>query len=161
PLNQCHHYGIIQADKDGRITGFLEKPKQTQPMPDDSQHCLASMGIYVFTAKLLYDLLFDDAARAESDHDFGKNIIPRMIEPRQVYAFRFREMNKKPVAYWRDVGTLDAYYQANMDLVEIEPVLNLYDKHWPIRTNQPQMPPPKFVFGEEGLGQQVRRGEAI
>ena len=161
PVNQCQHYGIVQADKDGRITAFYEKPKHAEPMADEPLHCLASMGIYVFSARLLYDLLFEDAARQDSDHDFGKNIIPRMIEPKHVFAFRFRDMNKKPVAYWRDVGTLDAYYQANMDLVEIDPVLNLYDKSWPIRTHHLQMPPPKFVFGEEGLGQHIRRGEAI
>jgi glucose-1-phosphate adenylyltransferase len=143
------------------VVGFQEEPRETKPMPDDPHRCLGSMGIYVFTAKVMYDLLFQDAARQDSDHDFGKNIIPRIIETHRVYAYRFRDKNRKAIPYWRDVGTLDAYYQANMDLVEIEPVLNLYDREWPIRTFQPQMPPPKFVFGEEGLGPHFRRGEAI
>jgi glucose-1-phosphate adenylyltransferase len=161
PLRETDQFGVMEVDKEDRVTAFKEKPKTAEPLPDDPHHCLGSMGIYVFTAKLMYDLLFEDAARLESDHDFGKNIIPRMIGPRRVFAFRFKDKNDKPVAYWRDVGTLDAYYQANMDLVEVEPVLNLYDARWPIRTHQLQMPPPKFVFGEEGLGQHVRRGEAI
>jgi glucose-1-phosphate adenylyltransferase len=119
------------------------------------------MGIYVFPAKMMYELLCQDAVRSDSDHDFGKNIIPRMVESHRVFAYRFRDKNRKAIPYWRDVGTLDAYYQANMDLVEVDPVLNLYDRDWPIRTHQPQLPPPKFVFGDEGLGAHVRRGEAI
>jgi glucose-1-phosphate adenylyltransferase len=109
----------------------------------------------------MYELLCQDAIRGDSDHDFGKNIIPRMIETHQVFAFRFRDKNRKVIPYWRDVGTLDAYFQANMDLIEIDPVLNLYDQDWPIRTHQPQLPPPKFVFSDEGLGPNVRRGEAL
>ena len=129
-------------------------------MPDDSNHCLVSMGIYVFTARPMYELLCQDATRSGSDHDFGRNIIPAMIEKMRVIAYRFRDKNRKAVPYWRDVGTLDAYYQANMDLVEVDPVLNLYDREWPIRTLQPQLPPPKFVFSDEGPHEHVRRGEA-
>jgi len=161
PLKDSIHFGIMELDREERVVGFKEKPPQAAPMPDDPKHCLASMGIYVFTAKVLYELLLQDAGRQDSEHDFGKNIIPRIIETHRVYGFRFRDKNRKAVPYWRDVGTLDAYYQANMDLVEVDPVLNLYDREWPIRTFQPQLPPPKFVFSEEGLGPQFRRGEAI
>jgi glucose-1-phosphate adenylyltransferase len=118
------------------------------------------MGIYIFTARLMYELLCQDATRPDSDHDFGKNIIPAMMKTHRVYAFRFRDKNRKTTPYWRDVGTLDAYYQANMDLIEVDPVLNLYDREWPIRTHQPQLPPPKFVFRDEAPGEPVRRGEA-
>ncbi len=160
PLKECLHFGIIQVDKDDRILGFQEKPRETTPMPGDPNHCLGSMGIYVFTARLMYELLCQDATRADSDHDFGKNIIPTMIKTHKVYAFRFRDKNRKATPYWRDVGTLDAYYQANMDLIDVDPVLNLYDREWPIRTHQPQLPPPKFVFRDEGAGENSRRGEA-
>ena len=129
-------------------------------MPGDPNHVLASMGIYVFTARPMYELLCQDATRADSEHDFGKNIIPAMIDTHSVYAYRFQDKNAKATPYWRDVGTLDAYYQANMDLIEVDPVLNLYDRDWPIRTYQPQLPPPKFVFRDEGTGEQARRGEA-
>jgi glucose-1-phosphate adenylyltransferase len=160
PLRDCRYFGIIQTDDKGHLTTFLEKPVQPVPMPGDANHCLASMGIYVFTARPMYELLCQDATRADSDHDFGKNIIPGMIDMQRVYAYRFRDKNRKAVPYWRDVGTLDAYYQANMDLVEVDPVLNLYDREWPIRTFQPQLPPPKFVFSDEGHREQARRGEA-
>jgi glucose-1-phosphate adenylyltransferase len=106
----------------------------------------------------MYELLCQDATRTDSDHDFGKNIIPQMLESSKVYAYRFQDKNRKATPYWRDVGTLDAYYQANMDLVGIDPVLNLYDRDWPIHTHQPQLPPPKFVFEEPGVN--ARRGEA-
>jgi glucose-1-phosphate adenylyltransferase len=156
PAKESIHFGVIQADRDDRMIGFQEKPREPITMPDQPGFILASMGIYVFTARLMYELLCQDATKPESDHDFGKNIIPGMIDSHKVYAYRFRDKNRKATPYWRDVGTLDAYYQANMDLVEIDPVLNLYDREWPIRTNQPQLPPPKFVFGEHD-----RRGEAI
>jgi glucose-1-phosphate adenylyltransferase len=109
----------------------------------------------------MYDLLCEDAVNPKSRHDFGNNIIPPMLHTHRVFAFRFRDRNRKAEAYWRDVGTLDAYYQANMDLIEIDPVLNLYDREWPIRTNQPQLPPPKFVFSDEGPAAYARRGEAL
>jgi glucose-1-phosphate adenylyltransferase len=118
------------------------------------------MGIYVFTARSMYELLCQDATRSDSEHDFGKNIIPGILDTQRVFAFRFRDQNRKAEPYWRDVGTLDAYYQANMDLIEVDPVLNLYDREWPIRTHQPQLPPPKFVFRDEGHGDHARRGEA-
>lgn len=161
PLADCQHFGIVKADGANRVVGFEEKPKATAPLPDNPNHCLGSMGIYVFSIKVLYDWLCADAAKKNSAHDFGKNIIPEMINSCRVFAYPFRDKNRKKDAYWRDVGTLDAYYQANMDLIAMEPVLNLYDSEWPIRTFQPQMPPPKFVHAEEGLGFQYRRGEAV
>jgi glucose-1-phosphate adenylyltransferase len=150
----------MDVDKEDRVRGFLEKPLDPPGLPNNPGECLASMGIYVFTAKIMYELLFEDAARQDSDHDFGKNIIPGIMKTHRVYGYRFRDANRKSVPYWRDVGTLDAYYQANMDLIEIDPVLNLYDQDWPIRTAQPQLPPPKFVFCDEGDREHARRGEA-
>lgn len=160
PLRECHHFGIMEVDANNRVVRFLEKPREAPPMPGDATKCLGSMGIYVFTARPMFELLCQDATHPDSHHDFGRDIIPGMIENRKVFAYRFRDKNRKADAYWRDVGTLDAYFQANMDLVEIDPVLNLYDMEWPIRTHQPQLPPPKFVFGDEGPRGQVRRGEA-
>jgi glucose-1-phosphate adenylyltransferase len=160
PLNESKHFGVVLTDRDSHVTGFIEKPAQAEPIPGDPSHFLASMGIYVFTTERLFNLLIDDAADPNSSHDFGKNIIPAMIEKSKVYAFRFRDRNKKAVPYWRDVGTLDAYYLANMDLVEVEPVLNLYDEDWPIRTALRNLPPPKFVHDDKVDGQ-VRRGEAV
>jgi glucose-1-phosphate adenylyltransferase len=154
------NFGVIQADTQDKVIGFQEKPQRPIALPDAPGSCLASMGIYVFTARPMYELLCQDATRADSDHDFGKNIIPNIMESHKVYVYRFRDKNRKATPYWRDVGTLDAYYQANMDLVEVDPVLNLYDKEWPIRTHQPQLPPPKFVFSDNGPGDAARRGEA-
>jgi glucose-1-phosphate adenylyltransferase len=162
PLADVRQFGIMQATADDRVLNFLEKPRAADPMPGDARHALGSMGIYVFNTRLLFELLCEDAAVAGSDHDFGKNIIPRMIDTgHKVFAYRFRDENRKAVPYWRDVGTLDAYYQANMDLVAVDPVLNLYDATWLIRTLQPQLPPPKFVFSGEGAAGQARRGEAL
>ena len=160
PLREGSNFGVMQVNGDYRIKGFQEKPRDPMPMPDDPQHCLASMGIYVFTARPMYELLCQDATHPNSDHDFGKNIIPGMVQSGKIFAFRFRDKNRKATPYWRDVGTLDAYYQANMDLIDVDPVLNLYDREWPIRTFQPQLPPPKFVFFDEGLNEKARRGEA-
>jgi glucose-1-phosphate adenylyltransferase len=158
PVRDGNQFGIIQVDDQDRILGFQEKPKDPMPIPGDPNQALGSMGIYVFTARLMYELLCQDATRTDSDHDFGRNIIPSMISNYKVFGYRFRDKNQKATPYWRDVGTLDAYYQANMDLIEVDPVLNLYDRAWPIHTNQPQLPPPKFVFAEPGPGS--RRGEA-
>ena len=159
PRRDSVHFGVMQTDKDDRVTGFLEKPNNPPPLADNPGLCLASMGIYVFTARPMYELLCQDAIRQDSDHDFGKNIIPGILMSQRVYAYRFRDRNRKAVPYWRDVGTLDAYYQANMDLVEVDPVLNLYDREWPIRTYQPQLPPPKFVFNDDNPREHSRRGE--
>lgn len=162
PLDEVRHFGIVQTDPSAHVTGFVEKPATAAPLHDDKSHALGSMGIYVFNTRLLFERLCADAARKDSDHDFGKNIIPEMIHDGMgVYAYRFRDENRKADAYWRDVGTLDAYYQTNLDLVAVDPVLNLYDAAWPIRTVPSQLPPPKFVFGETGLPGSARRGEAI
>src|SRR5262245_47732892 len=160
PLKEGQNFGVMHVDAKNRVIRFVEKPREPPPMPDSADNCLASMGIYIFTARPMYELLCQDATRADSDHDFGRNIIPGILESHKIYAFRFRDKNRKATPYWRDVGTLDAYYQANMDLVEIDPVLNLYDREWPIRTFQPQLPPPKFVFCDEGPREHARRGEA-
>jgi glucose-1-phosphate adenylyltransferase len=160
PLREGLNFGVMQIDGEGRVHGFQEKPRDPTPSPEDPNLCLASMGIYIFTARPMFELLCQDATQPQSDHDFGKNIIPAMIHSHKVYAYKFQDMNRKAMPYWRDVGTLDAYYQANLDLVEIDPVLNLYDREWPIRTNQPQLPPPKFVFSDEGPPELARRGEA-
>lgn len=152
-------FGVIEVDEENRITGFEEKPAQPKTIPGDDQTCLASMGIYVFTARFLFEQLCRDATEPESNHDFGKNIIPSIIDSHRVFAFPFRDENRKRHAYWRDVGTIDAYYEANMDLIEIDPQLNLYDLDWPIRTLQSNSPPPKFVFGSDG--DVHRRGQAM
>ena len=140
-------------------SGFEEKPEQPKPMPGDPDHALASMGIYVFTARFLFEQLCLDATRHGSKHDFGRDMIPSVIQTHRVFAYPFLDENRKKDAYWRDVGTLDAYYEANMDLVSVDPQLNLYDHRWPIRTYQPNLPPPKFVFAERGPA--ARRGQAL
>jgi glucose-1-phosphate adenylyltransferase len=125
-------------------------------MPNDPHSCLASMGIYLFGARFLFEELCRDATRNGSRHDFGIDVIPTIIETNRVFAYPFRDENHKRDLYWRDVGTLDAYYEANRDLITVDPELNMYDEAWPIRTCQPNLPPPKFVFAEER-----RRGLAL
>ncbi len=162
PLAETDQFGIVETDAADRVSHFLEKPATARPIPGDDGHALGSMGIYVFNTRLLFERLCTDAARKDSGHDFGKDIIPEMISAGLgVYGYRFRDENRKAHAYWRDVGTLDAYYQANIDLVDVDPVLNLYDAAWPIRTVASDQPPPKFVFGEAGPAGHARRGEAI
>jgi len=160
PRKEGSQFGILSVDKSERVIGFVEKPAEPPALPDSPNECLASMGIYVFKARIMYELLCQDAIRPDSDHDFGKNLIPSILKTQKVFGFRFRDQNRKAVPYWRDVGTLDAYYQANMDLIDVDPVLNLYDREWPIRTYHQQLPPPKFVFSDEGARDQARRGEA-
>lgn len=162
PCSDCSQFGVITTDENNRVTEFREKPPTTESNSNMPGYCLGSMGIYVFSAERLYDLLFADAAKTTSTHDFGTDIIPSMVAAGEaVYAHRFQDRDGKVVPYWRDVGTLDAYYQANMDLVAVDPVLNLYDYKWPIRTVQPNLPPPKTVFAESGSPGVARRGEAI
>lgn len=146
----AREFGVMQIDSDQRIVGFQEKPNDPRCIPGDPNHALASMGIYVFNTRFLFERLCQDANDPKSHHDFGKNIIPSIIQSHRVFAFPFKDENRKQDAYWRDVGTLDAFYEANMDLVGIDPLLNLYDDSWPIRTHQPNLPPPKFVFGSRG-----------
>ena len=143
-------FGVLQVDPQNRIIGFEEKPADPKPLPSNPDLCLGSMGIYVFTPSVLYKLLEDDARDPKSAHDLGKNIIPKMVGVHPIFAFSFVDANKKEAKYWRDVGTLDAYYEASMDLVQIDPVFNLYDPEWPLRTYQPQLPPAKFVFSFDG-----------
>ncbi len=151
PIHEATRFGVISVDEEYRITRFDEKPEQPNPLPNDPAHAFGSMGIYLFRTKALCDHLIEDASE-ETAHDFGRNIIPRMIEQRRVYAFKFHDENKKAVQYWRDIGTLDAYWEANMDLVAVEPEFNLYDPAWPIRTYQGQFPPAKFVFSQDYQG---------
>jgi glucose-1-phosphate adenylyltransferase len=157
--DQSRHFGVVEIDSDQRIMGFSEKPAEPATIPGDPAHIYASMGIYVFTARFLFEQLCLDATRPGSVHDFGRNIIPSIIDTHRVFAFPFIDENRKPDAYWRDVGTLDAYFEANMDLVSVDPLLNMYDERWPIRTYLPNFPPPKFVFAEEGTN--ARRGQAL
>jgi glucose-1-phosphate adenylyltransferase len=152
-------FGVAEIDAEHRVVGFEEKPNQPKAMPNDPQRALASMGIYVFTARFLFEQLCLDATRHGSQHDFGHDIIPSVIHTHRVFAFPFTDENRKNEAYWRDVGTLDAYYDANMDLISVDPQLNMYDAEWPIRTYQPNLPPPKFVFAEQGAV--ARRGQAL
>ncbi len=149
PRMDATEFGVMQVTTDGRIIGFQEKPADPRPIPGDSEHALASMGIYVANASFLFEQLCQDATRADSPHDFGRSIIPSIIDDHRVFAFPFMDENRKQQAYWRDVGTLDAYFEANMDLVSVDPQLNVYDDRWPIRTHQPNFPPPKFVFGQD------------
>ncbi|GAA4433147.1 glucose-1-phosphate adenylyltransferase [Bremerella cremea] len=158
-IEEARSFGVMQIDREQRILGFDEKPANPKTIPGDEEHCLASMGIYVFNAKFLFEQLCKDATNRTSAHDFGRNIIPSIIDTHRVYAFPFRDENRKRDAYWRDVGTLDAYYEANMDLVSVDPLLNIYDEAWPLRTYQPNVPPPKFVFGSESVSD--RRGYAM
>ncbi len=152
PSEEAQRFGVLQVDDESRLTGFLEKPKDLPP----GEQVLASMGIYIFDVNVLVPALEEDARRSSS-HDFGKDIIPELISKVPVYAYRFYDENKKGAKYWRDIGTLDAYYDANMDLCHVNPDFNLYDPEWPLRTNQVQAPPAKFVFADEGR----RCGQAL
>jgi glucose-1-phosphate adenylyltransferase len=146
---ECHHFGVVDIDRESRIVGFLEKPKETKlRSPYDSSKISVSMGIYIFNTDVLIPVLLKDAEDPKSSHDFGKDILPGMLNDYRVFSFNFVDENKKEALYWRDVGTLEAYYEANMDLVSVSPVFNLYDDRWPIRTHQRQYPPAKFVFAE-------------
>lgn len=154
PIELARNFGVLGVDETMRIQRFEEKPQQPFPLPSDPTHAFISMGIYLFRTDLLYDELQKDSGQ-DSDHDFGKNILPGMIGHHRVFAYNFRDENRKEVKYWRDIGTLDAYFEANMDLVAVDPLLNLYDQSWPIRTCQGQFPPAKFVFADEYPGGRV------
>jgi len=150
-------FGVVDVKKDGRIVGFQEKPKTTElRSPYNPAMVSGSMGVYLFNTDVLLPVLLKDAEDANSSHDFGHDILPRMVSDYKVYSFNFIDENHKEAQYWRDVGTLEAYYEANMDVVAVSPVFNLYDKEWPIRTHQRQYPPAKFVFAESG-----RTGSAV
>jgi glucose-1-phosphate adenylyltransferase len=150
PRSESGRFGVVQVDAQGKIYDFQEKP-ETPPCSRYNPACVTvSMGIYIFNTGLLLPVLEEDARNPDSTHDFGKDIIPRLTADCRVYAFQFVDENKKDSQYWLDVGTLQAYYEANLDLVAISPQFNLYDKDWPIRTYQRQYPPAKFVFAQEG-----------
>ncbi|WP_028112220.1 glucose-1-phosphate adenylyltransferase [Ferrimonas kyonanensis] len=148
-------FGVMAVDTEQRITGFEEKPARPQGLADDPERCLASMGNYVFNAEFLFDQLSQDARRQNSDRDFGKDIIPAIIENHKVFAYRHRSALDNEPPYWRDVGSLDSFYQANMELLQPTPPLNLYDSRWPIWSYQEQLAPAKFVFDDDH-----RRGTA-
>ena len=151
PEEACR-FGVAEIEPDGRIVGFEEKPQHGNPRrsPFDPAAISVSMGIYLFKTEVLLRALHEDAQDPESSHDFGKDVLPREIGRTRVVAYDFRDINDKTARYWRDVGTLDAYYEANMDLVDVVPEFNLYDHRWPIRTKATQQPPAKFVFAQEG-----------
>lgn len=156
PARESKSFGVLTATEWNRVTKFAEKPAQPDTLPGRPDSILASMGIYVFNTRLLEKLLTEDAAESNSSHDFGKNIIPQAIGNRQVFAYPFQDVKTRAQSYWRDVGTVDAYYEANLELVHVKPELNIYDKEWPIWTYQIQQPPAKFILDEAG-----RRGMAV
>jgi glucose-1-phosphate adenylyltransferase len=151
PIKQATSFGVIEVEEDCRIVGFEEKPKHPRSIPGRPDMAFASMGIYLFNTKTILEHLRFDALQ-DTAHDFGKNIIPSMMRSARVCAYNFIDENRKEAKYWRDVGTIDAYWEANMDLVSVDPLLNLYDLDWPIRTHQTQNPPVKFVFAQEKKG---------
>ena len=153
--NLSRELGVIQVDEDYRIIGFEEKPAIPKTIPGHPDLILGNMGVYVFNTEVLVRRVIEDAKDRNSQHDFGKNVIPAMVGQDRVYAYSFRDENKKVAKYWRDVGTLDAYYEVSMDLVAIDPQFNLYDEAWPIRTFLPPVPPAKTVFFEEHEGGRV------
>ncbi|MBC7984120.1 MAG: glucose-1-phosphate adenylyltransferase [Candidatus Obscuribacterales bacterium] len=156
PRDEARGFGVMTADEQQRIVKFAEKPTEPDGIPGREHLSLASMGIYVFNAKLLYKLLEEEAKQANTAHDFGRNIIPKAIENRRVFAHPFQDVRTRAQQYWRDVGTVDAFYQANMELIGVNPDLNIYDEQWPIWTFQRQQPPAKFVFDDD-----ERRGMAL
>jgi glucose-1-phosphate adenylyltransferase len=156
PLDIAHAFGVMDIDKDNRITHFTEKPTHPEHMPGKPDKALASMGIYVFSTKVLMSELLKDKKNPNSSHDFGKDIIPAMIKSHRVTAFPFRDPIHGGDGYWRDVGTVDALWEANLELTSVTPELDLYDAEWPIWTHQEQVAPAKFVFDDDG-----RRGFAV
>ncbi len=145
PLNKGKRFGVIKTNKENRIVGFHEKPSEPIPLPNNPEATLVSMGIYLFNTTTLVKAIIDDA-KQDTNHDFGKNIIPEMIGLKRVYVYPFADETNNNLSYWRDIGTLDAYWEANMDLVQESPEFNLYDKDWPIRTHQEQNPPAKTTL---------------
>jgi glucose-1-phosphate adenylyltransferase len=149
PIADANRFGVVAVDETDRVNGFEEKPQQPSAIPKSPDFALASMGVYIFDTEMVVRALEADAVRPTA-HDFGRDILPALIHDAPVYAYRFHDENKKAAKYWRDIGTLDAYFDANMDLCQVNPEFNLYDPEWPLRTYQPQAPPAKFVFAEEG-----------
>jgi glucose-1-phosphate adenylyltransferase len=156
PVEEARAFGVMQVDNQWRVTAFAEKSDKPMTLPDDPTQSLASMGIYIFNTNYLYEQLIRDADDENSSHDFGKNILPRAIGEHRVFAYPFREPDTDEKTYWRDVGTVDAYWTANMELIGVTPDLNLYNRDWPIWTYQEQLPPAKFIFDDDD-----RRGMAV
>ena len=156
PLQGAKAFGVLSVNKDGRVTEFDEKPSEPNPIPGMPDRALASMGIYVFNTAFLYEQLIKDADSTYSTHDFGHDIIPRLIKKYRVHSYPFRNSHLGQAAYWRDVGTIDSFWQANLELIGVLPELNLYDDDWPIWTYQEQLPPAKFIFDDDD-----RRGMAL
>ena len=156
PRDRAREFGVMSVDGDGRILRFAEKPTEPEAIPGQPEHSLASMGIYVFNRDFLFEQLIRDADTPHSAHDFGKDIIPAVIARYRVMAYAFRDPRSGEQAYWRDVGTIDAFWEANLELIGVTPPLNLYDENWPIWTYQEQLPPAKFVFDDDD-----RRGMAV
>ncbi len=156
PLEEARAFGVMSVNDRNRVIAFNEKPANPQPVPGRDDVALASMGIYVFSTRFLYEKLIEDAENPDSDHDFGKDIIPSVIDNYRVIAYPFRDVQSGRQGYWRDVGTLDAFWAANLELVEVTPQLNLYDEEWHIWTYQEQLPPAKFIFDDD-----ERRGMAV
>jgi glucose-1-phosphate adenylyltransferase len=155
--DEVSRFGVVDVGTTGEVQGFLEKPANTAfRSPFNPDRVEASMGVYIFNTEVLLKALIADAEDPNSKHDFGHNILPNLLGDKKMMAYSFVDENKQTALYWRDVGTLDSYYEANMDLCSVSPVFNLYDKSWPIRTRVRQYPPAKFVFGEPG-----RTGSAI
>jgi glucose-1-phosphate adenylyltransferase len=156
PRMDARGFGVVAVDGQDRVTGFVEKPADPPALPGDPDLAFASMGVYLFKADLLFRELARDAADPHSSHDFGRDLIPALLGRRRIFAHRFGRShipNRDRPPYWRDVGTVDAYWEANMDLTRVEPLLNLYDYHWPIFTHHGQVPPAKFVHkGPERTG---------
>ena len=153
---RAQEFGVMSVDADGQVVRFQEKPKDPETVPGRPDRCLASMGIYVFNRDFLYEQLIRDADTPSSSHDFGKDMIPAVIGRYRIMAHNFRDPRSGEQAYWRDVGSVDAFWEANLELIGVTPPLNLYDKNWPIWTYQEQLPPAKFVFDDDD-----RRGMAV
>lgn len=157
-LADASRFGVVEAGQDCRITGFEEKPEDPRPLRDKPGRASVSMGVYVFNREVLIDMLMKDAAREDSLHDFAHDVIPYMHPRHNVFIYKFGVRKSKDENYWRDIGTIDAYWRANMDLASVTPEFNLYDPHWPIRTYQGQYPPAKTIFADERKG---RAGKAL
>ena len=151
PIKDASRFGVIGIDNNQMIVAFDEKPANPKPTPSNPEMVLVSMGIYLFNTEVLVKSVIVDAKK-DTVHDFGRSIIPSLINKDRVFAFMFNDKNNKTIKYWRDIGTLDAYWEANMDLVQIDPIFNLYDRGWPIRTYHEQLPPAKTVFSESFPG---------
>jgi glucose-1-phosphate adenylyltransferase len=156
PIEQAKEFGVMGTDTEGRIHSFIEKSDNPKPMPGNESVALCSMGIYIFNTDFLFEQLIRDSTTPNSTRDFGKDIIPAAIGKYRVYAYPFRDVQSGEQSYWRDVGTVDAYWKANLELIGVTPELNLYDHEWPIWTYQEQLPPAKFIFDEDD-----RRGMAV